>query len=391
MNNIFVKYWKTFAIASASLTSSYFYSQYDKSPRKDRILSALTVQAAEHDRRNLGKTLAKYRHLPHKKDLDDDDDEEEEDDDDENNNDELDRADEKVKNIREKRFRDFSSLEYNGEIYMTPVDFLESIITDRPRPRIGRRQLTEEMVDSILYNTTPKHRGSKRFFRNLEGDGLISYSEYIFLLYEYNDQSDTTLLIHFFGKNGRDTLNYTEFKRFMENFQMEVLEIEFTEFSHGFKTISGVDFAAMLLRYTNFDHDMKKLILRRVKKSHVEPNAITFEDFKHFFTFLNNLDEFNIAMRFHQLSNKPISQAEFQRAAKISTGFELESHIIALLFLIFDADGDQHLGYDEFMAVMKDRISRGFQKNDHSEISNSKFQQFKHCLREHAKYDAAAT
>ncbi|CAF1520916.1 unnamed protein product, partial [Adineta steineri] len=46
---------------------------------------------------------------------------------------------------------------------------------------------------------------------------------------------------------------------------------------------------------------------------------------------------------------------------KISTGFELESPIIALLFLIFDADGDQHLGYDEFMAVMKDRISRGFQ------------------------------
>ncbi|CAF4301255.1 unnamed protein product, partial [Adineta steineri] len=85
MNNIFVKYWKTFAIASASLTSTYFYSQYDKSPQKDRILSALTVQAAEHDRRNLGKTLAKYRHLPHKKDLDDDDDEEEEDDDDENN------------------------------------------------------------------------------------------------------------------------------------------------------------------------------------------------------------------------------------------------------------------------------------------------------------------
>ncbi|CAF5136922.1 unnamed protein product, partial [Rotaria sp. Silwood1] len=48
----------------------------------------------------------------------------------------------------------------------------------------------------------------------------------------------TTLLIHFLGKNGRDTLNYTEFKRFMENLQTEVLELEFTEFSHGFKTIS---------------------------------------------------------------------------------------------------------------------------------------------------------
>jgi hypothetical protein len=66
-------------------------------------------------------------------------------------------------------------------------------------------------------------------------------------------------------------------------------------------------------------------------------------------------------MRFHQLSNKPISQGtellilprnqdgvflclgEFQRAVRISTGFELESNIIGLIFRIFDADDDQHL------------------------------------------------
>ena len=64
-------------------------------------------------------------------------------------------------------------------------------------------------------------------------------------------------------------------------------------------------------------------------------------------------------MRFHQLSNRPISQgeeisfekqedtlvfiAEFQRAVRISTGFELDSNIIGLIFRIFDADDDQHL------------------------------------------------
>jgi hypothetical protein len=35
--------------------------------------------------------------------------------------------------------------------------------------------------------------------------------------------------------------------------------------------------------------------------------------------------------------------AEFQRAVKISTGYELEPNIISLLFRIFDADDDQHL------------------------------------------------
>ena len=63
--------------------------------------------------------------------------------------------------------------------------------------------------------------------------------------------------------------------------------------------------------------------------------------------------------------------------------------------------------YDEFMAVMKDRLSRGFQvlsklfchyqyllfpfqTSDYTEVSSSKFDQFKRCFRERAKYDNIA-
>ncbi|CAF3161113.1 unnamed protein product [Rotaria sp. Silwood2] len=97
----------------------------------------------------------------------------------------------------------------------------------------------------------------------------------------------------------------------MENLQTEVLEIEFTGFSHSFKTISDLDFAEILLRYTDFDRNTKKFILKRVKRLTDHSDGITFEQFKHFFEFLNNLEEFSIAMRFHQLSNKPISQGEY--------------------------------------------------------------------------------
>ncbi|CAF3422510.1 unnamed protein product [Rotaria sp. Silwood1] len=106
----------------------------------------------------------------------------------------------------------------------------------------------------------------------------------------------------------------------MGNLQTEVLEIEFSEFSHGFKTMSEL--------------------------------------------------------------------TEFQRAVKISMGSELESHIIALIFRIFDANEDQHLSYNEFMTVMKDRLSRNFHTHNDSEVSNSKFDQFKRCVREQAKYDS---
>ncbi|UJR13935.1 hypothetical protein I4U23_000940 [Adineta vaga] len=444
MTNFLIKHLRTIAIASATLTSSYLISYQDNHQLRTQFLSLLRIKAAEYERRNAGTAFSRNQ----KKDIrvvDDDDDDDDDGDGKGKENDELDKSNEHVSNARERRFREFASVEYNDEIYMTPVDFLESVITERPRPRIGRRHLTDEKVDSILYSTPPKHRGSKRFFRNLEDAGLISFSEYLFLWviltkphtqfeiafamfdtdgnqlvdkheflvlgkvmsdkrmlrrnaskssidkntnYPYlheSEQMDTTLLLHFFGKNGRDTLNYTEFKRFMENLQMEVLEIEFSEFSHGFKTISDLDFTEILLRYTDFNKETKKQILRKVKRTAVQSDGITFDQYKQFFTFLNNLEEFSIAMRFHQLSNKPISHAEFQRAVRISTGFELDSDIIGLIFRIFDADDDQHLSYDEFMAVMKDRLSRGFQTAELSETSSSKFEQFKHCFRERAK------
>jgi hypothetical protein len=73
---------------------------------------------------------------------------------------------------------------------------------------------------------------------------------------------------------------------FMENFQTEVLEIEFNEFSHGFKTISDLDFAEILLRYTNFDRDTKKSILKRVKKTTHQADVGTKEFFLYRIKFL---------------------------------------------------------------------------------------------------------
>jgi len=61
---------------------------------------------------------------------------------------------------------------------------------------------------------------------------------------------DTTLLVHFFGPKGKREIRYEDFKKFMEDLQTEVQELEFHEFSKGLDFISQVDFAKILLRYT---------------------------------------------------------------------------------------------------------------------------------------------
>lgn len=58
-------------------------------------------------------------------------------------------------------------------------------------------------------------------------------------------------------------------------------------------------------------------------------------------------------------------QGEFARAVKICTGLTLSEHLVDTVFAIFDEDGDGMLSYKEFIAIMKDRLHRGFKVSNY--------------------------
>nr|CAD7405045.1 unnamed protein product [Timema cristinae] len=360
---------------------------------------------------------------------------------------------------------------------MTPQDFLESVVEQEPRPRLKRRVLSSKELEMIRDQTPPLSQSSPQMFRTLRDKGIISYTEYLFLLSiltkprtgfeiafnmfdtdgnqrvdkneflvirqllggnllqdreidektqialmklvsksfivpaspkkqkeeekttppsfmekifshawrgkhgipdtgstedktpveaatpyeEYVDDSqglqrrhlvDTTLIVHFFGKKGKDELQYEGFRKFMENLQTEVLELEFHEFSKGQDTISEVDFAKILLRYTYLDTNEYDMYLDRLLDRIKEEKGITFNEFQVFCQFLNNLEDFTIAMRMYTLADHPISKDEFLRAVKICTGTNLSRHLVHIVFQIFDEDGDGQLSYREFIAII---------------------------------------
>ncbi|XP_032596232.1 calcium uptake protein 3, mitochondrial isoform X8 [Drosophila grimshawi] len=395
---------------------------------------------------------------------------------------------------RERRFIKFASVEYDDQLYMTPQDFLESVVEQEPRPRLKRRILSTDEVDKYKDNTPVVKKGSSRLFRNLRDKGIVSYTEYLFLLsiltkpksgfriafnmfdtdgnqrvdkseflviisilagafkslqdvdpktkeillrlvpYEeqtqikklpaarnkgfmerifsgawkekhgdnlpegledpepetplerdyVNDEEGlqrrhvvaTTLQLHLFGKRGTGVINFDNFYRFMDNLQTEVLELEFNEFSKGQTFITELDFAKILLRYTYLATDEYDVFLERLLQRVKDEKGISFNDFRDFCHFLNNLDDFTIAMRMYTLADRAISKDEFARAAKICTGYSLSQHMIDTVFAIFDADGDGLLHYKEFIAIMKDRLHRGFRSIAKSEGWDA----FKHCL-----------
>ncbi|XP_017060780.1 calcium uptake protein 3, mitochondrial isoform X3 [Drosophila ficusphila] len=388
------------------------------------------------------------------------------------------RDDSELENVkltaRERRFIKFASVEFDDQLYMTPQDFLDSVVEQEPRPRLKRRQLSSDEVDKYKENTPALKKGSTRLFRNLRDKGIVSYTEYLFLLSiltkpksgfriafnmfdtDGNQRVDkdeflviisilagalkdtqnvdpqtkqimerifsgawkekhgeqepedelasstptplegyvndgeglqrrhvvpTTLQLHFFGKRGTGVINYDNFYRFMDNLQTEVLELEFHEFSKGNSVISELDFAKILLRYTYLATDEYDVFLERLLERVKDEKGISFHDFRDFCHFLNNLDDFTIAMRMYTLADRAISKDEFSRAVKICTGYKLSPHLIDTVFAIFDADGDGLLSYKEFIAIMKDRLHRGFKSVAKSEGWDA----FKYCVRNEMK------
>ncbi|RNA10778.1 calcium uptake mitochondrial isoform X3 [Brachionus plicatilis] len=358
---------------------------------------------------------------------------------------------------RQKLFFQFASVEFDGIPYMTPHDFLESVTEDHPRPRIRRKHLSKEQYEMFIKNTPAQKYGSSRLFRNLEDKGLISYSEYLFLLcviskpstdFEIafnmfdtdgncrvdkseflvlekiisneskyymiqkifqrdgqtkNDNTEnlnelklsetnlakqkmlealvkesssiiqTSLLVHFFGHKGDRVLKFENFKKFMQDLQTEVLEIEFNEFSKGMNKITCIEFAEILLRYTDFSHEKRISLIRKLQsKMDAFSRDISFEKFHQFSQFMLNLKDFQLALKFHTYANKAISEDEFQRAVKISSGFRLDPKIVEVIFNVFDENSDGQLSYKEFIAVLKGRLNRGLKSRKRQNYDNSR-------------------
>ncbi|XP_069045922.1 calcium uptake protein 2, mitochondrial isoform X1 [Lepisosteus oculatus] len=311
---------------------------------------------------------------------------------------------------RRLRFDQFASVLYEGEPYMTPRDFLYSVMLEHVDRKLHKKMLTKEEVHGML-NIASKTKPSSGLFRNLGDYGLISYTEYLFLLTiltkphtgfqiafkmldvdgnehvdrreflklkniiskrkeakppkddaeksgaEVGDEVYTTLQAYFFGRTGNQKLQYKDFCRFMEDLQAEVQEMEFLQFSKGMDTMRREDFAEWLLHYTNEEDN--EAYWENMRKRIPPGQSITFEEFKSFCLFTNNIEDFAFTVKIINEANRPIGMAEFERAVSIATGHKLSENVLDTVFKIFDLDGDNCLSHKEFLGVMKDRIQRG--------------------------------
>ncbi|VDQ05747.1 unnamed protein product [Trichobilharzia regenti] len=281
----------------------------------------------------------------------------------------------------EEKFRTFASLEFHGVILMTPSDFLRSLVNDQTDVKTNVTK-DSEFVDRIMKKATAKKYGS-RFFRNLQNDGIITFSEYLFLLHILTkspsgfeiafkmldrDMSgsvdakefmtsfyypvcftqktyqlhayNTTLMTHLFGYTKTKNLSFQEFERYVRLQSLQRILLEF---------YSVILLFLVFLRIWLVLFILTKVFLQ----------TISFNEFQKFFMFLNCLDDFALAVKMYTIAGQPISLPEFKRAVKACTGNELGSDILTVLFALFDIDEDNCLSYQEFIHIMRERHSGG--------------------------------
>ncbi|XP_071563873.1 calcium uptake protein 1 homolog, mitochondrial isoform X3 [Temnothorax nylanderi] len=175
---------------------------------------------------------------------------------------------------------------------------------------------------------------------------------------------NSALTTYFFGPQMNQKLTIEKFLDFQQQLQREILSLEFERRNpdeHG--NITETDFTELLLAYAGYPAKKKAKMLKRVKKTFKEdPKGISKEEYLKFFHFLNNINDVDTALTFYHIAGASIDQATLKHVAKTVAHVDLSDHIIQVVYTIFDENMDGQLSNREFVAVMKNRVLRGLEK-----------------------------
>uniref|UniRef100_A0A2A4IV46 EF-hand domain-containing protein n=1 Tax=Heliothis virescens TaxID=7102 RepID=A0A2A4IV46_HELVI len=175
---------------------------------------------------------------------------------------------------------------------------------------------------------------------------------------------NSALTTYFFGPQLNQKLTIEKFLDFQHQLQKEILSLEFQRKQPDENgRITEADFAELLLAYAGYPAKKKARMLKRVKKTFRDHGVgITKDDYLKFFHFLNNINDVDTALTFYHIAGASIDQPTLRHVARTVAHVDLSPHVINVVFTIFDENMDGQLSNREFVAVMKNRLLRGLEK-----------------------------
>ncbi len=77
---------------------------------------------------------------------------------------------------------------------------------------------------------------------------------------------------------------------------------------------------------------------------------------------LYSINDIDTALTFYHMAGAPIERDTMKHVAKTVANVDLSDHVIDVVFVLFDENGDGKLSNKEFVSVMKQRAMRGLEK-----------------------------
>lgn len=77
---------------------------------------------------------------------------------------------------------------------------------------------------------------------------------------------------------------------------------------------------------------------------------------------LYSINDIDTALTFYHIAGAPIERETMKHVARTVANVDLSDHVINVVFVLFDENGDGKLSNKEFVSVMKQRAMRGLEK-----------------------------
>ncbi|KAI0231815.1 hypothetical protein LSAT2_017828 [Lamellibrachia satsuma] len=233
----------------------------------------------------------------------------------------------------------------------------------------------------VLLSTPPRMFEIAFKMFDLNGDGDVVFEEYEKVANVIRSQTSigmrhrdhsttgntlkkmsTALTSFFFGPNLDQKLKVEKFLDFQRQLQREMIWLEFNRYDPVDGRITERDFADILLLYAGLPDKKRVRMLKKVRKVFKNDKGITFDEYLDFYKVLRFINDVDTALMFYHVAGASIDKGTLQHVAKTVAHVNLSDHITNVVFVLFDENDDGELSNKEFVSVMKRRLMRGLER-----------------------------
>nr|CCC91959.1 conserved hypothetical protein [Trypanosoma congolense IL3000] len=300
-----------------------------------------------------------------------------------------------LRNIKS-RFRHYASCreDRDGALKMTLEDFVRSVLVLNKNEPIDvslldemAKLFTELDADGDVHlNTTEytflmalltaKLKDVRMLFSivDTEGVGTVGLDEFSGVLRGLGciaDEADAITRGHksgvmksLFGEDGKRRCSYAEMEGVINNIKEAIWRAEFRFFDTGNKgRISGEEFGRLLANQMVGNH-VPFYIVENIRKLHGSALAVTTDMWISFNYLMLEADEIAEAVRLFMNSRLPLGKDEFRSIVNAACKRPIGEEHLHLIMSIFDRNGDGVLEFDEFISLMKRKLSYQCKNSD---------------------------